>query len=196
MSQKQDFTVKELSRSTWPDFEKLAKKQGHCWCMYYQRPRPVRGKFSMSERGTMNRKAKETLVKQGRSHATLVYDGKTPIGWCQYGSKEELPRIDAGRNYRKLEPLPGDKKLWRITCFFVDKDYRGQGVARAALRGARVDREAGRRNRRSLSSRLQEPVKGRGMDVVRITKHVSQRTIQIGCSARNKLSPDAQDYSA
>jgi GNAT superfamily N-acetyltransferase len=25
---------------------------------------------------------------------------------------------------------------WRITCFFVDKDYRGKGVASAALAGA------------------------------------------------------------
>lgn len=25
---------------------------------------------------------------------------------------------------------------WRITCFFVDKDYRGQGVAALALKGA------------------------------------------------------------
>ncbi len=136
MRQKASFTVKELSPSTWPDFETLAMKQGHCWCMYYQRPRPVRGKLSMVERGKVNRKTKETLIRQGRSHATLVYDGKRPIGWCQYGPREELPRIDAGRNYKKLEPLPVDKKLWRITCFFVDKDYRGRGVARTALKGA------------------------------------------------------------
>ena len=32
-----------------------------------------------------------------------------------------------------LKPRAAD---WRITCFFVDKEYRGQGVARAALRGA------------------------------------------------------------
>ena len=133
---RKDFTVKELSYATWPDFEKLAMKQGHCWCMYYQRPRPVRGKFSTAERGKMNRKAKETLVRQGRSHAALVYDGRIPVGWCQYGSREELPRIDAGRNYKKLEPVSGNKKLWRITCFFVDKEYRGQRVARTALRGA------------------------------------------------------------
>lgn len=25
---------------------------------------------------------------------------------------------------------------WRITCFFVDKDYRGKGVASVALAGA------------------------------------------------------------
>jgi len=132
----QDFTVKELSSSTWADFERLAMKQGHCWCMYYQRPSPVRGKFSTAERGKMNKKAKEMLVRQGRSHAALVYDGKIPVGWCQYGPRDELPRIDARRNYKKMDPVPRDKKLWRITCFFVDKDYRGQGVARTALRGA------------------------------------------------------------
>jgi GNAT superfamily N-acetyltransferase len=136
MSPKAAFTVKELSSSTWQDFEKLAMKQGHCWCMYYQRPRPVHGEFSTAERGRMNKKAKEILVRQGRSHAALVYDGGIPVGWCQYGPREELPRIDAGRNYKKLESLPADKKLWRITCFFVDKEYRGRGVARTALKGA------------------------------------------------------------
>jgi len=84
----------------------------------------------------MNRKAKETLVRQGRSHAALVYDVRIPVGWCQYGSREELPRIDAGRNYKKLEPVSASKKLRRITCFYVDKEYRGRGVARTALRGA------------------------------------------------------------
>ena len=78
MGPRTDFTVKELSPSTWRDFEKLAIKQGHCWCMYYQRPRPIRGKISTAERGVMNRKAKETLVNQGLSHAIIVYDGKPP----------------------------------------------------------------------------------------------------------------------
>jgi len=27
-----------------------------------------------------------------------------PVGWCQYGSKEELPRIDNSRKYRGLAP--------------------------------------------------------------------------------------------
>ncbi|HEV2119034.1 MAG TPA: GNAT family N-acetyltransferase [Candidatus Bathyarchaeia archaeon] len=133
---KRDFIVRELSLSTWPDFEKLAMKQGQCWCMYYHRPRPVRGKLSTAERGSMNKREKEVLVQQGQSHASLVYDGKTPIGWCQYGPKEELPRIDASRNYKKLGPRSGSKRLWRITCFFVDKEHRGQGVARTALRAA------------------------------------------------------------
>lgn len=34
---------------------------------------------------------------------------------------------------------------WRITCFFVDRAYRGQGVAAAALEGAlrEIDRLGG-----------------------------------------------------
>jgi ribosomal protein S18 acetylase RimI-like enzyme len=136
MSTKRHFAVKELSLSTWPDFEKLAVKQGGCWCMYYQRPRPVGKGSSTEEWKKINRKDKEALVQQGRSHAILVYSDETPVGWCQYGLRDELPRIDAGRGYRKVRPVVGDKRLWRITCFFVDREYRGSGVAKIALHAA------------------------------------------------------------
>src|SRR6267143_1707127 len=136
MSPRKDFTVKELSPSTWPDFEKLAIKQGGCWCMYYQRPKPVAKGLPTEEWKKINKKDKEILVRQGRSHAMLVYDDKTSVGWCQYGTRDELPRIDAGRNYRRVRPLLGAEKLWRITCFFVDKDYRGKGVSKVALHAA------------------------------------------------------------
>lgn len=92
--------------------------------------------MSGTARTARNKKDKRKLVRESRSHGIIVYSGKTPVGWCQYGVKEELPRIDAGRNYRKIEPLPPDKRLWRITCFFVDKDYRSKGVAKTALRAA------------------------------------------------------------
>jgi GNAT superfamily N-acetyltransferase len=136
MSPKRHFRIQELSSSTWPAFEKLAMKQGGCWCIYYQRPKPVGRGLSTEEWKKINRKDKENLVLQGRSHAILVYDDKTPVGRCQYGSRDELPRIDAGRGYRKVRPLVGPEKIWRITCFFVDKDYRGQGIAKIALHAA------------------------------------------------------------
>jgi ribosomal protein S18 acetylase RimI-like enzyme len=53
-------------------------------------------------------------------------------GWCQYGSPEELSNIKHKREYDKdAPPVP----RWRITCIFVDKKHRNQGVARAALVG-------------------------------------------------------------
>jgi GNAT superfamily N-acetyltransferase len=130
------FTTRELNLSTFPDFESLAIKQGGCWCMYYQRSKPVGRGMPMSELARINRKAKETLVRSGRSHAILVYEGKTPVGWCQYGTDEELPRIDSGRGYKKVgKPAEADR-LWRITCFFVDRKFRGKGVAKIALKAA------------------------------------------------------------
>src|SRR2546427_5059196 len=130
------YTIKELSPRTLADFEDLAAQQGYCWCMYYQRPRPVGRNLSNVERKAKNRRDKAALGRASRSHAILVYDGEKTVGWCQYGVKDELPRIDAGRNYRKVAPPVEAEKLWRITCFFVDKDYRGKGVAKLALKAA------------------------------------------------------------
>jgi ribosomal protein S18 acetylase RimI-like enzyme len=104
--------------------------------MYYQRPKPIGRGLSSMELKNINQKDKATLVRQGRSHAILVYDANTPIGWCQYGRRDELPRIDARLGYRKVGPPPGVKTVWRITCFFVDSRYRGRGVASLALKTA------------------------------------------------------------
>lgn len=104
--------------------------------MHYQRAKPLRNVHGEEWR-KINRKDKKLLVRKGQSHAILVYSGKIPVGWCQYGSREELPRIDAGRGYKKVGPtLEDDGKLWRITCFFVDRQYRGKGVSKLALKGA------------------------------------------------------------
>lgn len=102
--------------------------------MHYQRerPLPVHGE----EWKKINKRDKKVLVRKGKSHAILVYAGERPVGWCQYGVKEELPRIDAGRGYKKIGLPETDGNVWRITCFFTDKEYRGKGVSKAALRAA------------------------------------------------------------
>ena len=55
------------------------------------------------------------------------------VGWCQFGSPDELPRIKHKRAYLEEPREPPD---WRITCFFVGKGHRGKGVAARALEGA------------------------------------------------------------
>ena len=125
------FTVKPLDESTWPDFARLVEKHngvwGGCWCMAFH----AEGVGHTS--AAQNRSRKETRVREGQAHAALVFDGPTAVGWCQFGSTDELPRIKLKRAY--LEGL-SDLPDWRITCFFVDKNYRGQGVAAVALQGA------------------------------------------------------------
>lgn len=135
------FTFKELDDSTWPDFEKLFARHGvpsSCWCIGYQRERSREREMKdlgLAERDMRehNRQAKKRLVAAGRSHGVLVYSGGSPIGWCAYGPREEFPRIDRGRYYKKLGLPEEGRKFWRIVCLVVDKDHRRQGVATAAL---------------------------------------------------------------
>jgi GNAT superfamily N-acetyltransferase len=127
-----DFIGKPLDESTWPDFARLVEKHngvwGGCWCMAFHEEGVGRGKSVLP-----NRSVKESRVREGRAHAALVYDGSTAVGWCQFGPTDELPRIKLKRDYLNgLTKLPD----WRITCFFVDRDYRHKGVASIALEGA------------------------------------------------------------
>ena len=62
-----------------------------------------------------------------------MYDGPLCAGWCQFGRPEELPRL---KNKKAYEAGLTDLPDWRITCFFVGKGHRRQGVADAALGGA------------------------------------------------------------
>jgi ribosomal protein S18 acetylase RimI-like enzyme len=136
------YTAKELSSRTWPDFVRLFSQHNgwdFCWCMHFQRPcglpknKQLRTRAQRSER---NRKEKRALVEKRCAHGIIVYANAEPVGWCQYGSREELPRIDNSRKYRALSPKHARGKFWRITCFAVLKKYRKRGVASAALRAA------------------------------------------------------------
>jgi ribosomal protein S18 acetylase RimI-like enzyme len=86
---------------------------------------------------TKNRIDKRNFVKSGYAHGIIVYDNGLPVGWCQYGEKKELPRLDSGRNYKKLKlPDSGEDKVWRITCFFIDNEHRRKGISKIALKAA------------------------------------------------------------
>ncbi len=127
---KAHLSVRELGSATWPDFERVVEKHngvwGGCWCTAFHLNRSEEKEWSGKHRAL-----KERLVRADRSHAALVYDGPDVVGWCQFGPPVELPGRMSG--YSKLDLAPPD---WRITCFFVDRDHRKEGVAKAALTGA------------------------------------------------------------
>jgi GNAT superfamily N-acetyltransferase len=127
-----DYTIKPLDTVTWPAFAQLAERHNGvwsgCWCTWFH---PAWAEKGQSHAG--NRAYKERLVGAGKAHAALVFHGDITVAWCEYGSPEELPSIYHLKEYTAgLERLPD----YRITCFFVDKDYRRKGVAAVALHGA------------------------------------------------------------
>ena len=99
---------------------------GGCWCVAFH-PKAAESRRTAES----NRAYKERLVGTNQAHAALVYDGADVVGWCQYGPPVELPARMGG--FRRLgAAVPA----WRITCFFVDRDRRREGIAEAALAGA------------------------------------------------------------
>jgi len=124
------FRIKELKRETWPDFERIVEKHngvwGGCWCTAFHLKRSEEKEWAGK-----HKEFKEKLVRANRSHAALVYDGADVVGWCQFGPLVELP--GRMRGYGDMDVSPPD---WRTTCFFVDRDHRREGVAKAALTGA------------------------------------------------------------
>ena len=137
-----EYTIKPLGPDTWDAFAELAERHngcwsavhgscwadgGGCWCMRFQRS------CIEKQTGQGNRAIKEQLVNDGRAHAALVFDGDVAVAWCEYGTPEELPNIYHRKEYEAgLDKLPD----YRLTCLFVDRNYRRKGVAGLALRGA------------------------------------------------------------
>jgi GNAT superfamily N-acetyltransferase len=145
-----EYTIKALGPETWDAFADLAERHNGvwngCWCTWFHAAAGSGGRMvvvrdddghpACAERGQSaagNRVIKERLVNEGRAHAALVFDGDVAVAWCEYGTPEELPNIYHRKEYEAgLGTLPD----YRLTCFFVDKNYRRKGVAGVALRGA------------------------------------------------------------
>jgi hypothetical protein len=127
-----DFVTRPLDPTTWPAFAELVEQNngvwGGCWCMGFH-PEGVWDDTTPA----LNRERKLGRVNAGTTHSALVFEGEQCVGWCQFGPPAELPRIKHRRAYESEPVQPPD---WRITCFFVGKGHRRQGVADAALQGA------------------------------------------------------------
>jgi len=126
------YTVEALTPQTWDAYARLMERHngvfGGCWCTYFQTMHDDKT-FDADD----NRSLKQRLVEEGRAHAALVVDGAEAVAWAQYGPPEELPNIYHRKQYDETQDVVPD---YRVTCIFVDKKYRRQGVTELALRGA------------------------------------------------------------
>ncbi len=126
------YTIKALDESTWDAFAALVDRNngvfGGCWCLGFH---PEGGDNELTP--AMRRRRKLERVREGKAHAALVFDNDDCVGWCQFGTPDEVPRIKSRAVYEKGQSTPPD---WRIACNFVGKGHRRRGVATAALAGA------------------------------------------------------------
>jgi len=123
--------IHPLTSDRWADFQKLFGERGACagcWCMFWLLP----GKVWRAQKGEGNRKAMQQLVKTGRPPGLLAYlDGK-PAGWCAVGPRAGFVRLATSRVLKPVDERP----VWSVTCFFVARPFRRQGLTVALLNAA------------------------------------------------------------
>ena len=83
-------------------------------------------------KGEGNRKAFRKLVRSGAEPGVLAYATGEPVGWCAIAPREQYPKLN---HSRILKPVD-DQSVLSVTCFFVARNLRNQGLSTALLKAA------------------------------------------------------------
>lgn len=131
MRRARKLTFRPLGSDNWEDFAQLFGERGAsggCWCMHW---RLTPSEFK-KRKGSGNRQAMRRLARSERAPGILGYDAGTPIGWCAIAPREEYSALNRSRVMKPVD----DKTVWSVSCFYIDKNYRRQGISVKLLEAA------------------------------------------------------------
>jgi len=126
-----DLSFKPLKRNLWTDFEELFGPRGACagcWCMFWK----LRGKAFDEVRGYETRQMHKSIVDSGVSTGLLAYLHGEVVGWVAVEPRSSYERLAYSR---VLKPVD-DQPVWSVTCFYVAKRFRRQGITVELLKAA------------------------------------------------------------
>ena len=129
-SARMKFTVRPLTSELLPALEDLFNTQGpvsRCWCMYWRIGDGYRKQLPKA-----NKAAFFDLVKNGPPPGLLAFDGDLAVGWCQLTPRAALPWLDRAWRLKRVDDVP----VWSLSCFYIRKGYRKQGVTSALIAAA------------------------------------------------------------
>jgi GNAT superfamily N-acetyltransferase len=113
----------------WADVVTILGGDGDrgCWC---QAPRGFASGFGKSEPATRRELLRSQLEDDPPAGMLAYVDGEV-AGWCGFGPRPGLPRLERSRTIPKID----DEPVWSVVCFNVRVGYRRRGVAAALLAG-------------------------------------------------------------
>jgi GNAT superfamily N-acetyltransferase len=120
-----------LTADLWTDFENLFGPRGACggcWCMFWK----LRGKAFDENKGEPARQMQKSVVESGVVPGLLAFAGNDPVGWIAVEPRSAYPKL---AHSRILKPVD-DADVWSVTCFFVAKQARRQGLTVELLKAA------------------------------------------------------------
>lgn len=121
--------TKELWPELWPALEKLFGHNGACggcWCQAWKVPK---GERFDDLKGEIAKERLRTGVADRSTSGILAFVDDRAVGWCNFGPRLTYPRLERARTLKCSDP----ESVWSITCFFVARGFREQGVATALL---------------------------------------------------------------
>ena len=83
-------------------------------------------------KGEDNRKAFRKLVRSGAEAGVLAYADGEPVGWCAVAPRQQYPKLNHSRILRPVD----DQPVWSVTCFFIARGFRRQGLSTELLKAA------------------------------------------------------------
>jgi GNAT superfamily N-acetyltransferase len=124
--------VVALSERTWPALERLFGPSGAvegCWCMFFRQTGPENARNV----GEPNRAAARDLAKSGGPVGLLAMDGDEAVGWVAVAPRVVYRRLARSPIAKPVDPTEDLSGVWSVTCFFIHRSARSQGIARRLL---------------------------------------------------------------
>jgi GNAT superfamily N-acetyltransferase len=106
-----------------------------CWCQWWRQTAAEYDRSTDAVPGSSRDARRAALREQCSAEpvpGVVAYLGDLPVGWCGFGARSSMRRLERSRTIPKVDDLP----VWSIVCFSVRPGYRRQGVAKALLAGA------------------------------------------------------------
>ena len=131
MSETLSLSIKPIKRNLWTDLEELFGSNGACggcWCMHWK----LRGKAYEEAKGYETRQMHKSIVDSGVVTGLLAYWHGEVAGWVAVEPRKAYEKL---AHSRVLKPID-DQEVWWITCFFVAKQFRRNGIAVELIKAA------------------------------------------------------------
>jgi predicted GNAT family acetyltransferase len=122
----EDIIVKPVEKNNWTDFESFFQSKGgpsYCWCMVWR--------MTKDELKQNNSACRKEFIKQrvlsNIPIGLLGYFKDEAIAWCSIAPRETHQRLGGDETINNV---------WSITCFYIKKEHRKQGLVKLLIKSA------------------------------------------------------------
>jgi GNAT superfamily N-acetyltransferase len=120
-----------LNETRWDDFETLFGPNGACagcWCAWFLM---TNREFTEAKKEG-HKELMRTLVHSGVEPGIIAYADGVPAGWIALAPRERYKRLATSKQLGAVD----EKPVWVISCFFIHRNYRRQGLMEKLLTAA------------------------------------------------------------